>query len=77
MAESVYKVIELVGTSEDSWEKAASAAVAQAARPLRDLVQAGYRRQKSLVARRLAAKRRWIIGGSLALRRSRGDRFRP
>jgi len=37
MAESVYKIIELVGTSEDSWEKAASAAVAQAARSLRDL----------------------------------------
>jgi len=37
MAESVYKIIELVGTSENSWEKAASAAVAQAARSLRDL----------------------------------------
>ena len=37
MAESVYKVIELVGTSEDSWEKAAGAAVAQAAKSLRDL----------------------------------------
>jgi len=37
MAESVYKVIELVGTSEESWEKAASAAVAQAAKSLRDL----------------------------------------
>jgi flavin-binding protein dodecin len=37
MAESVYKVIELVGTSTDSWEKAASAAVKQAAKSLRDL----------------------------------------
>ena len=37
MAESVYKVIELVGTSEDSWEKAAGAAVVQAAGSLRDL----------------------------------------
>ena len=37
MAESVYKVVELVGTSSDSWEKAASAAVAQAGRSLRDL----------------------------------------
>jgi len=37
MSESVYKVVELVGTSEESWEKAASAAVAQAARSLRDL----------------------------------------
>jgi dodecin len=37
MAESVYKVIELVGTSEESWEKAASAAVAKAADSLRDL----------------------------------------
>ena len=37
MAETVYKVIELVGTSSDSWEKAASAAVLQAGRSLRDL----------------------------------------
>ncbi len=37
MAESVYKVIELVGTSTDSWEKAAAAAVGKAAKSLRDL----------------------------------------
>jgi flavin-binding protein dodecin len=37
MAESVYKVIELVGTSTESWEKAASAAVARASSSLRDL----------------------------------------
>lgn len=37
MAESVYKVIELVGSSEDSWEKAAAAAVATAAESLHDL----------------------------------------
>lgn len=37
MAHSVYKVIELVGTSTESWEKAATAAVDQAARTLRDL----------------------------------------
>jgi flavin-binding protein dodecin len=37
MAESVYKVIELVGTSTESWEKAASAAVARAAKTLKDL----------------------------------------
>jgi flavin-binding protein dodecin len=37
MAESVYKVIELVGTSSDSWEKAAAAAVKKAAKTLRDL----------------------------------------
>ena len=37
MAESVYKVIELVGTSTDSWEKAAAAAVERAAKTLRDL----------------------------------------
>ena len=37
MAESVYKIIELVGTSDESWEKAAGAAVAQAAQSLRDL----------------------------------------
>lgn len=37
MAESVYKVIELVGTSEESWEKAAAAAVKKAADSLDDL----------------------------------------
>ncbi|MGH9055413.1 MAG: dodecin family protein [Acidimicrobiales bacterium] len=37
MAESVYKVVELVGTSEESWEKAAAAAVTRAAGSLRDL----------------------------------------
>ena len=37
MAESVYKVIELVGTSPDSWEAAAKAAVETAAKHLRDL----------------------------------------
>jgi dodecin len=37
MAESVYKVIELIGTSTDSWEKAAAAAVARASKTLRDL----------------------------------------
>ncbi|HET7791436.1 MAG TPA: dodecin family protein [Gemmatimonadales bacterium] len=37
MAESVYKVIELVGTSSESWEKAAAAAVKRAAQTLRDL----------------------------------------
>lgn len=37
MPESVYKVIELVGTSTDSWEKAAQAAVNRAGKSLRDL----------------------------------------
>ena len=37
MAESVYKVIELIGTSTDSWEKAAKAAVERASKSLRDL----------------------------------------
>lgn len=37
MAESVYKVVELVGTSTESWEKAAEAAVTKAAESLRDL----------------------------------------
>jgi len=37
MAESVYKIIELVGTSTDSWEKAAAAAVTRASKTLRDL----------------------------------------
>ena len=37
MAESVYKVIELIGTSKESWEKAAKAAVERAGKTLRDL----------------------------------------
>lgn len=37
MAESVYKIIELVGTSPESWEKAAAVAVERAAQTLRDL----------------------------------------
>jgi len=37
MAESVYKVIELVGTSTESWERAATAAVNRAGETLRDL----------------------------------------
>ena len=37
MAESVYKVIELIGTSTESWEKAASAALDRASAKLRDL----------------------------------------
>ena len=37
MAESVYKVIELIGTSTESWEKAATAAVDRASKSLRDL----------------------------------------
>jgi len=37
MAESVYKIIEIVGTSPTSWEKAASAAVEKASLTLRDL----------------------------------------
>jgi flavin-binding protein dodecin len=37
MAESVYKVIELVGTSNESWEKAAAVAIERASQTLRDL----------------------------------------
>ncbi len=37
MAESIYKVIELIGTSTESWEKAAATAVERAALSLRDL----------------------------------------
>ncbi len=37
MAESVYKVIELVGTSDESWEKAAAAAIERASQSLRDI----------------------------------------
>lgn len=34
---SVYKVIEIIGTSTDSWEKAAASAVQKASKSLRDL----------------------------------------
>ena len=37
MAESVYKVIELIGTSKESWQKAADAAITRARKSLRDL----------------------------------------
>ena len=37
MAESVYKIIDIVGTSPESWEKAAAAAVKRASKTLRDL----------------------------------------
>jgi len=37
MAESVYKIVDLVGTSTESWEKAAAAAVSRASQTLRDL----------------------------------------
>ena len=37
MGEHVYKVVELIGTSTESWEKAAAAAVERASRSLRDL----------------------------------------
>ena len=37
MTESVYKIIELVGTSTESWEKATAAAIEMAGQSLRDL----------------------------------------
>ena len=37
MSNSVYKIIELVGTSTESWEKAAASAIAKASETLRDL----------------------------------------
>jgi flavin-binding protein dodecin len=37
MSDSVYKIITLVGTSTESWEKAAAAAVERASKSLRDL----------------------------------------
>ena len=37
MAENVYKVIELIGTSPESWEKAAAAALRRASKSLREL----------------------------------------
>ena len=42
---SVYKVIEIIGTSTDSWEEAASSAVAKARETLRDIRVAEVVRQ--------------------------------
>jgi flavin-binding protein dodecin len=40
MTESVYKVIELIGTSPESWERAATVAIETAASSLHDLRKA-------------------------------------
>ena len=37
MSDSVYKIIEIIGTSTESWEKAAATAVERASKSLRDL----------------------------------------
>ena len=37
MTERVYSVVQLVGTSDESWEKATAAAITQASKTLRDL----------------------------------------
>ena len=49
MPESVYKIIEIVGTSSDSWEKAARSAVERASKTLRDLRVAEVTEQDILV----------------------------
>ncbi|RLC66909.1 MAG: hypothetical protein DRI48_03650 [Chloroflexi bacterium] len=59
---SVYKMIELVGTSSESWEKAAAAAVETAAQSLRDLriaevVELDMQRRELLRKRRAGAVR--------------------
>ena len=60
MPESVYKVITLVGTSSESWEKAATAAVERAAQSLRDLRVAEVLEQDMV-----------IEGGKVALYRTK------
>jgi hypothetical protein len=37
MTDNVYKVIEIIGTSEESWEKATKSAIQRASKSLRDL----------------------------------------
>jgi len=49
MAESVYKIIEIVGTSTTSWEKAAAATVERAASTLRDLRVAEVSQQDLII----------------------------
>ena len=53
MVDSVYKVIELVGTSSESWEKAAKVAVERAAKSLRDLRVAEVVEQDLVISRAL------------------------
>ena len=50
MAGSVYNVVELIGTSPDSWEQAAANAVTEAAKTLRDLRVAEVVEQDVLIA---------------------------
>jgi flavin-binding protein dodecin len=50
MSESVYKLIDLVGTSPESWEKATAIAVKQAAKTLRDLRIAEVTEMDAVVA---------------------------
>ena len=49
MPDSVYDVVELVGTSTESWEKAAKAAVDMAAKSLRDLRVAEVEKLDALI----------------------------
>lgn len=60
MAESVYKIIELVGTSDESFEKAVAAAVTRAASSLRDLRIAEWRnstcKSRTVTSRRIARR---------------------
>ena len=72
MADSVYKVIELIGTSTESWEKAAAAAVNQASKSLRDLriaeiVQLDMHVQDGKIAAYLAK-----VKGSFKFERGKG-----
>ena len=52
MPDSVYKVIELVGTSTESWEKAATTAVEAAAQTLRDLGQSPHMTEATVIRQR-------------------------
>lgn len=49
MADSVYKVITLIGSSTESWEKAAASAVQRAAQTLEDLRVAEVRQLDMLL----------------------------
>ena len=49
MTDSVYKVIEIVGTSKESWEKAAKLAVERASKSLRDMRVAEVMQQDLII----------------------------
>ena len=77
MPESVYDVIELVGTSPESWEKAAAVAVKQASQTLRDLRIAEVVQMDANIGKDGQSRPTAPRCGSRSNTRARGDRGNP